>query len=589
MWWERKLRRPGEGRSRSNRRRPRSPGSGAIDALEARALLAVDVTAIAVPEGSVFDGTVATFDLANLEGPASGLEAEVSWGDGSAATPGTIESVPDSDPMTFTVTARHVYEENGAYPVTVVVRGAEESEDSGFGTAEVAVTPVEATGARILAVLGRPFDAVVASFEDENRFEEPGNFSAAVDFGDGRVAQGRIERNDRGGFDVRASYAYTSPPTDADGMELDSYPVEVSIAEVGAPPPPAVATGSARVIKPTFDLTAVPAAVGVGTPIAEQIGTLRLLEPVGPEAFRVLVTVGQEAGSAVDPAVGTVEGALEPDGPDRPGQYRVILPATFPVLGSFPYSVSVTRVDTGEVQSGAGTITVTPVPPVRISGRLSPLADTGASVDDALTSTPFPTFVGSARPFSVVLVHARRLDQKQETLLGRALADTQGNWQVSGGPLPDGPYVVSALLSQGDEVPERTFLYPPVSPLVIDSTPPAVLRAVPDPWSGVVRVSFLQDPAGLDVPSLVNPSNYALRLGFSRRALPIRPVAAGLEFANAEEAVVALRFDRRIPRHFLMEVSGVGDLAGNVLSAVVPASRVAPARPPRWQGLRRSG
>ena len=263
--------------------------------------------------------------------------------------------------------------------------------------------------------------------------------------------------------------------------------------------------------------------------------------------------------------VQTIPASLVPIGP---GRFNVVVSTTFPTLGTFPYTVTATRIDSGETHEASSTVAVVPAGQGRISGRLSPLSDTGVSQDDAITGTPFPTFIGTARPFAVVLLYGRRFDQKQDTLLGRVVADAQGSWQITAGPLSDGNYTITATISPANGQPEQTFLYSPVSPLVIDTLGISVVGVTADPSTRTARVTFAQEPGGFVIPTLVDPANYGIRRGLSPRIPPIRPIAANLEFANTQEVVVALRFPRRIPRSFLLDVSGVSDLAGNPLAGL---------------------
>src|SRR5207244_2993969 len=102
---------------------PRAVAGGAEGGDAGRVGGALSINAV---EGASFNGTVATFtDPAAPEPNASDpsgtisthYSASINWGDGSAATAGTI-TISGS---TFTVSGSHTYGEEGSYTLTVTI------------------------------------------------------------------------------------------------------------------------------------------------------------------------------------------------------------------------------------------------------------------------------------------------------------------------------------------------------------------------------------------------------------------------------------------------------------------------------------
>src|SRR5207245_2010552 len=137
--------------------------------------------------------TVATFnDPAGAEpnaadnpgGPISNhYTALINWGDGTAATMGTITPTAGNS---FMVTASHIYMEEGTYTITVTI-GHESS------TAQVVTDTATVSNPAVVAVGGFTFSGVegtaatgkVATFTDPGGAEATSDYSATINWGDG--------------------------------------------------------------------------------------------------------------------------------------------------------------------------------------------------------------------------------------------------------------------------------------------------------------------------------------------------------------------------------------------------------------------
>ncbi len=97
-----------------------STGAAASVALVADAPLIATGVPVGAVEEEEFTGPVASFRDLNPGAPLSDFTVGVDWGDGTPPTAGVV-SGPGPDGM-FTVTASHVYEEEGTFQITVRIR-----------------------------------------------------------------------------------------------------------------------------------------------------------------------------------------------------------------------------------------------------------------------------------------------------------------------------------------------------------------------------------------------------------------------------------------------------------------------------------
>ena len=237
---------------------------------------------------------------------------------------------------------------------------------------------------------------------------------------------------------------------------------------------------------------------------------------------------------------------------------------TYTAPGTYPVSVTITSTG-GSTAFGQGQAAVTPVP---LSGQLDPLSDTGSSNTDGITAINQPTFVGTAQPYAIVELFARRSDQAEPNVLGQTVANVVGDWNLSVGALPDGVYSFSVTEIPPTGQPAPMVSLTPAS-VVIDTVPPTVLGATARQGSGEIRVVLKDSLSGLAPSTLSNPANYALlgpggsRIGaLSAMILPYPTVRA------SDSITVALRFNgvAKFKRGLTIALGGITDLAGNGLA-----------------------
>ena len=150
--------------------------------------------------------TVATFTTLS-SAIASQFTATINWGDGSAATAGTVTAVSGS-PGSFIVTGSHTYASEGRDTVNVTVT------QTGAGTATAldtaGVSGMHTTANAVTAVEGSAFTTTLATFTDSDSGVTASQFTATINWGDGQSSTGTVtaDAHVSGQFDVAGTHLY---------------------------------------------------------------------------------------------------------------------------------------------------------------------------------------------------------------------------------------------------------------------------------------------------------------------------------------------------------------------------------------------
>jgi len=191
----------------------------------AQATVIVTGTAVSgMFEGNPFTSAVATFTSDDPQPQLPGsYTASIDWGDGSAASAGTIAG-PTLGVLTATGT--HTYAAAGTFAVTVTVTDA--VDDSVATGSPANATPGELvvilSGIRGLSVVeGAVFNGQVATYSDPGTADPISSFVATIDWGDGATTAGTMASLGGGSFSVSGTHVY--------GGE-GAYPISVTVDEV---------------------------------------------------------------------------------------------------------------------------------------------------------------------------------------------------------------------------------------------------------------------------------------------------------------------------------------------------------------------
>ena len=352
-----------------------------VESLETRRLLSAAV----VPHGQgvmldVNTNEAFTQSLGDFVGISTTREAKFSitasvhWGDGSAASAGTV-AIDSSGNVT--VSGSHTYTKTGQYAVTVVIKGATLNKSGQPTTNVVALGSIKSSaiamftnssgGVTINEAPGVAFTTSVGTFITI----APGtNLHASINWGDGSSSTGTLKSDgviglDEIQFEVDGTHTYA---------RVGTYPIVVVVTQSGPP-------GSATPIRliTTIDSTAIVAASSsvnlngtitgtfIPAPTAADIGAVYVFNGTGTTgdlgAVTAHATVTVPGFVATGHATGTL--TLTRVTSSAAGAGTVTLALTGPTqagFGSVPSTLSYvitggTGVDAGA--TGSGTIAVT--------------------------------------------------------------------------------------------------------------------------------------------------------------------------------------------------------------------------------------
>jgi PKD repeat protein len=177
--------------------------------------LTATASAIHPVEGASRSRTVATFTDADPGGKVSDYTATINWGDGK-----TTAGVVKASGKAFTVSGPHTYAEEGSYKVTVTIKDVGGSMASATRTAKVADAPLHGSAGR--QVVRGAFAGKIATFTDSDPAGQLSDYSANINWGDGKTTAGRIGRGAT--FRVGGHHRYGKPGV---------YRVTITIKDVG--------------------------------------------------------------------------------------------------------------------------------------------------------------------------------------------------------------------------------------------------------------------------------------------------------------------------------------------------------------------
>ena len=168
------------------------------------ASLTVSGKPVAATEGAAFTGAVASFTDSDPNAAAGDYTATITWGDGQTSA-GTVTANGSGG---FDVTGTNTYAEEGSYAVSVTITDIGGSTATANTTAVVADAPLTGIARNIGATRKVLFNGRVASFLDADPNGTAGDYTATINWGDGRTSAGTITPDGSGGFDVSGTHTY---------------------------------------------------------------------------------------------------------------------------------------------------------------------------------------------------------------------------------------------------------------------------------------------------------------------------------------------------------------------------------------------
>jgi hypothetical protein len=387
---------------------------------------------------------VGSFTDTNTAATAGQFLASIDWGDGTT-TNGTVTASTTQAGL-FLVTGVHTYAVPGSHPITITIQDqtapATASPTTINSTAQVSPAPTTLTANPPITVdftagVQPSSPVTLGSFYDSNTAASASQFTASINWGDNTSSAGTViaSPGGLGLFLVTGVHTYAAPPGDTITITVQDQTGHT----VGL-------TATAVVSPAVITLTANP-------PITNDFTTgVQPSSPVTVGSFydsNTAATASQFTASISwgdgNTTVGTVTASSSGAG-------------LFLVTGTHLYASANTYMVTIMVQDQLGdtvpnffgkSVVTTYTANGVASGLTGGLSTSSAFINGpysalGFTNTNRPTFSGTAPAYSVVQVYARHFHADAQLYLGEAVADGNGNWTLTTGPLAVGTYIVSA-------------------------------------------------------------------------------------------------------------------------------------------------
>jgi hypothetical protein len=202
------------------------PAGGAAASTATATVSTAPITA----QGGFMDGPVAgtsstlivgTFTDANTYDAASSYTASINWGDGTAATTGTVDGAAG----VFRILGSHAYAQDGYYTTTMTILDAD-------GTSATAQSTVQVGDINA----GQTNKLTVATFTSSDT--NPADFSATIAWGDGNSSQGTVA-GQNGVYTVSGWHDYAMPGGDMVQVTVagpNNNSISASKSVLAAPP-----------------------------------------------------------------------------------------------------------------------------------------------------------------------------------------------------------------------------------------------------------------------------------------------------------------------------------------------------------------
>jgi hypothetical protein len=404
-----------------------STATASSTVIVADAALSAKGTSIAATEGQALSGVVvANFTDANPAGAAGDYTAMIDWGDGTTDA-GTIASNGSGG---FQVSGTHTYAEEGANSISVAITDAGGSSATASSSANVTEADafVPATPLTLTAIEGAAVSGNVAVFADAGYpTNDPADFTANIDWGDGTTDAGTVATAGDGSFTVSGSHTYAD-----DG----AYAITTTIAD--KVPGTAVGTTTAVANIAEADLTLTPAVAtftdAEGSIVSGVVATISDPGSNDP-ATNYSATIDWGDGTVSN---GTVAGTA--------GSYTVIGDHVYADEGDYTVSVVASETSAVPVASATATLLATVVDAdVLVGAGMSLTATEGTAFSGAVATFANTGYAGNpASDFTAMI------DWGDGTIDAGTVGGTPGSYTVTGSHtyLDEGAYAPLVTLSE---------------------------------------------------------------------------------------------------------------------------------------------
>jgi hypothetical protein len=439
----------------------------------------------------------------------TGYTAQVDFGDGAAPQ---IAALVDNNGTLEITTSGHTFSTVGVQMVSVTLTdsGGQVVAMAG-GLVSVSAPTITPIGTLFTAA-GQPLPALTLATVSVPLFagSAPLNvnqYAATVDWGDGStptaasLATATVPGSTA--FDINAS-GHTYNRAGSFGVIItlrDALGAIVGMSTATATVAPLPITPSPLSIIAGQPLNnALLATVTVSTPILYK-AVFPAMPPdvvVPPHASWYSVLVNWGDGTA--PTAGLIS--------DGNGAMAITGSHTYATAGTYTMTIILATAGNPQVATASFPVTVAS-PSLTLTGRLSPLSDSGISNSDGITNVTTPMFVGTSAPGAIISVYASPSGSGQMpgNLIATGVTNAAGSWTATDllSPLAQGSYTITATTTNPAGGPPATAS---LGTILIDTVGPVVTNASFNRFTGQMTITFQDNLSGLDQRSLANGAFY---------------------------------------------------------------------------------
>ncbi len=514
---------------------------------------------ISASAGVPFSGiSVGSFLDTNPAALATDFTAQITWGDGHTSS-GTV--VAEGTPGRFNVIGGNTYAAAGTFMPSILVQDRSGNVVTITSTAAVNGLSLTAIGTTVAPTIAVPFSGTVATLIDSTPGDTAANLTATISWGNGNTSIGQVVAGSLPGhFNVIGQNLY---------LAAGSFPISVTIITPSGQT--VTATSKATVIAPSLTAagTTFPA-----TPGQTLKTTVASFSDTNPTANAADISAVINWGNG-ETSVGTVLGPFAGSKFTVVGSF--VYPSSSPA-GSFPVTVTIVDPSGQSATATSTALLVNTGPSFAFTGALAPFSDTSPTHAGGFTNTNRPTFAGTAPPFAIVQLTARPLGIDASLPLGQAVASAAGNWTLATGPLANGIYIVTAIVTPPGGYPGPSTPLANNGQVVVDTSAPRVASITTLDGMTQVIVTLRTSVSALNLATLFNPANY---LFTGPRGLKIHPAAVTPGFVAGLPAVVLTTTlnpkTRRKLSALTINGAAIKDMAGTSLQGALHASLAATA------------
>jgi hypothetical protein len=319
-----------------------------------------------------FNGPVAAVADQNPTSVASDFTAVIDWGDGTAATNGTVVAFSAG----FRVDGSHTYTTSNSFQIQVSINHRDGRTAQATSVAVVSANALIAVGTALQALVGQPLVNVnLGSLVDPTNATTAADFTVSVDWGDGSAATTGTVVPSTPGFNILGSHTYTAH---------NNYIVTLSI--LAADSRTALALGSVDVQSGGLTATAAPFIAFANKPIpTSPVAVISDAQTSSVASdFTVTISWGDGAQSA-----GFVNSL-------SPGQFRVFGAHTYAAAGVFQFTVDVHHTDGRSVSATTtAVIDVARLVAIPLQGLSATVGVPLSDATIAVITDPIPTTTAS--------------------------------------------------------------------------------------------------------------------------------------------------------------------------------------------------